>query len=112
MIVWDLRKKSYATTYDMAPLQNYCRNIEWQNELIIIYRQHRKYNNRALGKIATRPVCTILIIEYFPKMLSIGPKMDGGPNTKYFESQETLNALEGVKNWLQKNAKKVKNQCQ
>lgn len=39
--------------------------------------------------------------------MSIGPKMDGGPNTKYFESPETLNALEGVKNWLQKNVKKV-----
>ncbi|XP_019765050.2 SWI/SNF complex subunit SMARCC2 isoform X1 [Dendroctonus ponderosae] len=42
-------------------------------------------------------------------MMSIGPKMDGGPNTKYFESTETLNALEGVKNWLQKNAKKYMN---
>ncbi|XP_019760528.1 SWI/SNF complex subunit SMARCC2 isoform X2 [Dendroctonus ponderosae] len=42
-------------------------------------------------------------------MLSIGPKMDGGPNTKYFESPETINALEGVKNWLQKNAKKYIN---
>ncbi|XP_076262537.1 SWI/SNF- related protein mor isoform X2 [Rhynchophorus ferrugineus] len=42
-------------------------------------------------------------------MMSIGPKMDGGPNTKYFESPETLNALEGVKNWLQKNVKKYLN---
>lgn len=42
--------------------------------------------------------------------MTIGPKMDGGPNTKYFESAETLNALEGVKNWLQKNAKKVSTQ--
>lgn len=41
--------------------------------------------------------------------MSIGPKMDGGPNTKYFESTETLNALEGVKNWLQKNSKKYLN---
>ncbi|CAH1103195.1 unnamed protein product [Psylliodes chrysocephalus] len=40
------------------------------------------------------------------KMLSIGPKMDGGPNVKYFESPETLTALEGVKQWLQKNGKK------
>lgn len=40
-------------------------------------------------------------------MLSIGPKMDGSPNTKYFETPETLTALEGVKLWLQKNAKKV-----
>ncbi|XP_057661978.1 SWI/SNF complex subunit SMARCC2 [Diorhabda carinulata] len=39
-------------------------------------------------------------------MLSIGPKMDGGPNIKYFESPETLTALEAVKNWLQKNGKK------
>ncbi|XP_066259028.1 SWI/SNF complex subunit SMARCC2-like isoform X1 [Euwallacea similis] len=42
-------------------------------------------------------------------MMSIGPKMDGGPNTKYFDSPETLNNLEGVKNWLQKNAKKYIN---
>lgn len=40
-------------------------------------------------------------------MLSVGPKMDGGPNIKFFESPETLTALEGVKNWLQKNGKKV-----
>lgn len=40
-------------------------------------------------------------------MLSVGPKMDGGPNMKFFESPETLTALDGVKNWLQKNAKKV-----
>lgn len=40
-------------------------------------------------------------------MLSVGPKMDGGPNIKYFESPETLTALESVKNWLQKNGKKV-----
>nr|CAH7717470.1 unnamed protein product [Callosobruchus chinensis] len=39
-------------------------------------------------------------------MLSIGPKMDGGPNIKFFESPETLTALESVKQWLQKNAKK------
>lgn len=32
--------------------------------------------------------------------------MDGGPNLKYFESPETLTALEAVKNWLQKNGKK------
>lgn len=40
-------------------------------------------------------------------MMSIGPKMDGGPNIKYLESPETLTALEGVKQWLQKNGKKV-----
>ncbi|XP_072401811.1 SWI/SNF complex subunit SMARCC2 isoform X1 [Diabrotica undecimpunctata] len=39
-------------------------------------------------------------------MLSVGPKMDGGPNIKYFESPETLTALEAVKSWLQKNGKK------
>nr|XP_022915362.1 SWI/SNF complex subunit SMARCC2 [Onthophagus taurus] len=35
-----------------------------------------------------------------------GPKKDGSPNTKYFESPETLTALENVKQWLQKTAKK------
>lgn len=44
-------------------------------------------------------------------MMAIGPKMDGGPNTKYFESPEALNSLEIVKNWLQKNAKKVTYYC-
>ncbi|XP_019875838.1 SWI/SNF complex subunit SMARCC2 isoform X2 [Aethina tumida] len=39
-------------------------------------------------------------------MLSLGPKMDGSPNTKYFECNETLAALEGVRLWLQKNGKK------
>uniref|UniRef100_A0A6P7GRZ5 SWI/SNF complex subunit SMARCC2-like n=1 Tax=Diabrotica virgifera virgifera TaxID=50390 RepID=A0A6P7GRZ5_DIAVI len=39
-------------------------------------------------------------------MLSVGPKMDGGPNIKYFEAPETLTAFEAVKNWLQKNGKK------
>lgn len=40
-------------------------------------------------------------------MIAYGPKKDGSPNTKYFESPETLNALETVKQWLQKTAKKV-----
>ncbi|CAH0562382.1 unnamed protein product [Brassicogethes aeneus] len=39
-------------------------------------------------------------------MLSLGPKMDGSPNTKYFECQETLAALECVRLWLQRNGKK------
>lgn len=39
-------------------------------------------------------------------MLSIGPKMDGSPNAKYFESPESIAAYEGVKQWLQKNGKK------
>lgn len=40
-------------------------------------------------------------------MMALGPKKDGGPSVKYFESPETLTALESVKQWLQKNAKKV-----
>ncbi|KRT79087.1 hypothetical protein AMK59_7765 [Oryctes borbonicus] len=39
-------------------------------------------------------------------MIAYGPKKDGSPNTKYFESPETLNALETVKQWLQKTVKK------
>lgn len=39
-------------------------------------------------------------------MLTLGPKKDGGPNIKFFESSETLNLLEGVRTWLMKNCKK------
>lgn len=41
-------------------------------------------------------------------MMAFGPKKDGGPNTKYFEAPETLTSLEVVRQWLQKNGKKVK----
>lgn len=41
-------------------------------------------------------------------MLALGPKKDGGPNTKFFESQEILTQLDGVKQWLLKNCKKVR----
>lgn len=40
-------------------------------------------------------------------MLSLGPKKDGGPNAKFFESPEVLAQLDGVKQWLLKNCKKV-----
>lgn len=40
-------------------------------------------------------------------MIAFGPKKDGSPNVKYFESTETLAALEVVRQWLQKTAKKV-----
>uniref|UniRef100_A0A1B6E9E1 SWI/SNF complex subunit SMARCC2 n=2 Tax=Clastoptera arizonana TaxID=38151 RepID=A0A1B6E9E1_9HEMI len=39
-------------------------------------------------------------------MFSLGPKKDGGPNAKYFESPETISLFDGVKSWLQKNCKK------
>ncbi|VVC40429.1 Homeobox domain-like,BRCT domain,SMARCC, N-terminal,SANT/Myb domain,SWIRM domain,SANT domain,SMARCC [Cinara cedri] len=39
-------------------------------------------------------------------MLALGPKKDGSPNVKFFESPETLNMLEGVRTWLMKNHKK------
>lgn len=45
---------------------------------------------------------------YFPcKMNFLSPKKDGSPNSKFFESPETMSLLDGVKSWLQKNAKKV-----
>lgn len=39
--------------------------------------------------------------------MAFAPKEDGGPNLKFYESQETLQLLEGVKTWLLKNCKKV-----
>ncbi|XP_043478547.1 SWI/SNF complex subunit SMARCC2 isoform X2 [Leptopilina heterotoma] len=39
-------------------------------------------------------------------MLSLGPKKDGSPNLKFFESPEILTLLDGVKQWLLKNCKK------
>ncbi|XP_015108391.1 SWI/SNF complex subunit SMARCC2 [Diachasma alloeum] len=39
-------------------------------------------------------------------MLTLGPKKDGGPNTKFFESPDVLAQLDGVKQWLLKNCKK------
>ncbi|XP_034934186.1 SWI/SNF complex subunit SMARCC2 [Chelonus insularis] len=39
-------------------------------------------------------------------MLTLGPKKDGGPNPKFFESVEVLTQLDGVKQWLLKNYKK------
>lgn len=41
-------------------------------------------------------------------MLSLGPKKDGGPNAKFFEAPEILTQLDGVKQWLLKNCKKVR----
>lgn len=41
------------------------------------------------------------------EMIAFGPKKDGSPNVKYFESPETLTSLEVVRQWLQKTAKKV-----
>ncbi|KAK7586057.1 hypothetical protein V9T40_003933 [Parthenolecanium corni] len=39
-------------------------------------------------------------------MLTLNPKKDGGPNAKFFESPETINLLDAVRTWLQKNCKK------
>uniref|UniRef100_A0A2P2I1A1 SWI/SNF complex subunit SMARCC2 n=2 Tax=Hirondellea gigas TaxID=1518452 RepID=A0A2P2I1A1_9CRUS len=38
--------------------------------------------------------------------MAINPRKDGGPNTKFYESSETLTQLETVKSWLMKNCKK------
>lgn len=40
-------------------------------------------------------------------MLAFGPKKDGGPNIKFYESPETVAAFDGIRSWLQKNYKKV-----
>lgn len=39
-------------------------------------------------------------------MMSLAPKKDGGPNTKFFESPETISLFDAIKSWLQKNCKK------
>lgn len=39
--------------------------------------------------------------------MAFAPKEDGGPNLKFYESQETLQLFESVKTWLLKNCKKV-----
>lgn len=39
--------------------------------------------------------------------MSLAPKKDGGPNTKFFESPETISLFDAIKSWLQKNCKKV-----
>ncbi|CAH0389358.1 unnamed protein product [Bemisia tabaci] len=39
-------------------------------------------------------------------MLAFGPKKDGGPNIKFYESPETVAAFDGIRSWLQKNYKK------
>lgn len=40
-------------------------------------------------------------------MASLQPKNSGGPATKFWEAPETISALEHVKGWLCKHAKKV-----
>lgn len=40
-------------------------------------------------------------------MAFLGPKKDGGPNVEFFQSPESLQGFEKVKNWLQKNIKQV-----
>lgn len=56
-----------------------------------------------------RTVCLLCIggLEFGIKMIAYGPKKDGSPNVKYFESSETLTSLEVVRQWLQKTARKV-----
>lgn len=40
-------------------------------------------------------------------MVSLGPKKDGGPNIEFFQSPETMQGFEIIRQWLQKNCKKV-----
>lgn len=40
-------------------------------------------------------------------MALLGPKKDGGPNTEFFQSPESMQGFETVRQWLQKNCKKV-----
>lgn len=40
-------------------------------------------------------------------MALLGPKKDGGPNVEFFQSAEALQGFETVRQWLQRNCKKV-----
>src|SRR5690606_17200411 len=40
------------------------------------------------------------------KMAAVQKKSDGSPNIKFYESSETISALDGVKQWLVKNCRK------
>lgn len=40
-------------------------------------------------------------------MVSLGPKKDGGPNVEFFQSPESMQGFETIRQWLQKNCKKV-----
>ena len=39
--------------------------------------------------------------------MALQRKKDGSPNVRYFESSETISQYDGVKQWIQKNCKKV-----
>lgn len=41
------------------------------------------------------------------KMALLGPKKDGGPNVEFFQSPEIMQGFEQVRQWLQKNCKRV-----
>lgn len=40
-------------------------------------------------------------------MALLGPKKDGGPNVEFFQSPESMQGFEAVRQWLQRNCKKV-----
>lgn len=40
-------------------------------------------------------------------MSTLGPRNDGGPNIEFFHSNESMQGFETVRQWLQKNCKRV-----
>lgn len=42
------------------------------------------------------------------KMALLAPKKDGSPNADFFQSPESMQGFEQVRQWLQKNCKKVR----
>jgi len=59
-------------------------------------------------RVASWSKSSRFVVGILWKMLSLGPKKDGGPNAKFFEAPEVLTQLDGVKQWLLKNCKKVR----
>ena len=54
-------------------------------------------------------ITTITIYRLYATTMAspIQRKKDGSPNVKFYESLETIALFDGIKNWLQKNYKKV-----
>lgn len=92
--VYNLRAKSYCICIFFSP------NTPINKELYHV-------NKNCINILYNSFINQLVDRQTIFKMLSLGPKMDGSPNTKYFECNETLAALEGVRLWLQKNGKKV-----
>ena len=64
-----------------------------------------------MAEIEAEPEFVEKIEAFGEKMVSLQPKNSGGPIVKFWDAPETITALEHVKGWLSKHAKKVTSYC-